>query len=415
MNNKVTVNLQSQGIRRKRMRGFMFLLSGLLLVGAAAFGQDSDNDGLPDALDRRPHVAQYYQANPTAGISKTDSDGDGLPDVLDRRPHVAEYYQANPTAGVAGEDSDNDGLPDALDNRPHVAEYYQASGGEPWDRMAQMSGTDSDGDGLPDILDNRPHVAEYYNAGAPVPAEKPKPAVDSDGDGVVDDADRCPGTPAGVKVDARGCPEDSDGDGVPDYLDKCPGTPSGVLVDAAGCPRDSDNDGVTDDKDACPGTPAGAAVDSQGCPLDSDGDGVADHLDKCPNTPPHIEVDETGCPKIIKKGEKIVLDVQFATNSADPDEASQEILNGVAQTMKDFPEIKIAVRGFTDDVGSEAYNRQLSDRRAKAVMAYLEKQGVAGKRMSAKGFGEDPAHFVADNTTEAGRAKNRRVEIESVE
>jgi len=327
---------------------------------------------------------------------------------------VAEYYQANPTPGVIGQDSDNDGLPDVLDNRPHVAEYYQGSSTEPWDRKAQLAATDSDGDGLVDILDNRPHVAEYYNSG-PAPAQVVKAPVDSDGDGVVDDDDRCPGTPAGVKVDARGCPEDSDGDGVADYLDKCPGTASGARVNADGCPFDSDGDGVFDDKDKCPDTPAGAAVDSDGCPLDSDGDGVADYLDKCPNTARRMEVDETGCPKIIKKGEKIILDVKFATNSADPDEASREILDGVAQTMKDFPEIKIAVRGFTDDVGSEAYNKQLSDRRARAVMAYLDRQGVAGSRMSATGYGEDPQYFVGDNATEEGRAKNRRVEIESVE
>jgi OOP family OmpA-OmpF porin len=397
------------------MRGMIFLLCGLLLCGTVAFAQDSDNDGLPDALDRRPHVASYYQANATAGMSGEDSDGDGLPDALDNRPHVAEYYQANPTPGVSGQDSDNDGLPDVLDNRPHVAEYYLGSSTEPWDRKAQLAATDSDGDGLVDILDNRPHVAEYYNSGA-VPQVMPvKAPVDTDGDGVVDDDDSCPGTPAGVKVDARGCPEDADGDGVADYLDKCPGTPSGARVNADGCPFDSDGDGVFDDKDKCPDTPAGAAVDNDGCPLDSDGDGVADYLDKCPNTARRMEVDETGCPKIIKKGEKIILDVKFATNSADPDEASREILDGVAQTMKDYPEIKIAVRGFTDDVGSEAYNRQLSDRRARAVMGYLERQGVAANRMSAKGYGEDPQYFVADNATEEGRAKNRRVEIESVE
>ena len=56
--------------------------------------------------------------------------------------------------------------------------------------------------------------------------------MDSDGDGVGDAMDKCPGTPAGVKVDAVGCPLDSDKDGVPDYLDKCPGTPAGVKVDA---------------------------------------------------------------------------------------------------------------------------------------------------------------------------------------
>jgi OOP family OmpA-OmpF porin len=60
-------------------------------------------------------------------------------------------------------------------------------------------------------------------------------AADSDNDGVPDTADRCPGTPAGARVDAAGCELDADGDGVVDRLDKCPGTAAGVQVDAAGC------------------------------------------------------------------------------------------------------------------------------------------------------------------------------------
>ena len=92
-------------------------------------------------------------------------------------------------------------------------------------------------------------------------------ARDSDGDGVPDYMDNCPNTPAGVKVDAKGCPLDSDGDGVPDYLDKCPNTPAGVQVDATGCPLDSDGDGVPDYLDKCPNTPAGVQVDSVGCPI----------------------------------------------------------------------------------------------------------------------------------------------------
>jgi len=59
--------------------------------------------------------------------------------------------------------------------------------------------------------------------------------IDSDGDGVLDDADNCPGTPRGVKVDATGCPLDSDGDGVPDHMDKCPDTPKGATVNERGC------------------------------------------------------------------------------------------------------------------------------------------------------------------------------------
>jgi len=70
------------------------------------------------------------------------------------------------------------------------------------------------------------------------------PTMDSDGDGVLDNADKCPGTLKGVKVDSEGCPLDTDGDGIFDFVDKCPGTPKGVKVDFNGCPRDLDEDGV---------------------------------------------------------------------------------------------------------------------------------------------------------------------------
>jgi len=144
-------------------------------------------------------------------------------------------------------------------------------------------------------------VAEAAPAPEPIKVVAPAPApvkpADSDGDGVVDSDDRCPGTPAGVKVDVKGCPVDSDGDGVADYLDQCPGTPAGAKVDAKGCPVDTDGDGVADYLDKCPGTPAGVKVDANGCPVDTDGDGVADYLDKCPGTPAGAPVDETGCLK----------------------------------------------------------------------------------------------------------------------
>jgi OmpA-OmpF porin, OOP family len=94
-----------------------------------------------------------------------------------------------------------------------------------------------------------PKVVAPAPAPAPTPAAEPTPAPaaaaaaaavvvaekDSDKDGVPDSADKCPDTPAGIKVDANGCPIDSDNDGVPDYLDKCPGTPAGAKVDAEGC------------------------------------------------------------------------------------------------------------------------------------------------------------------------------------
>lgn len=119
---------------------------------------------------------------------------------------------------------------------------------------------------------------------------------DNDADGVADAYDKCPGTPAGVAVDADGCVVDTDGDGIADLRDNCPGTPQHAIVDLFGCPFDGDRDGVIDDHDQCPETPAGIAVDKNGCSLDSDMDGVKDALDRCPHTPFGVLADENGCP-----------------------------------------------------------------------------------------------------------------------
>ena len=123
-----------------------------------------------------------------------------------------------------------------------------------------------------------------------------KPIPDSDGDGVLNNRDRCAGTPAGAQVDGRGCPADSDGDGVPNGVDRCPNSGTGALVDATGCSQDSDGDNIADGIDKCPDTPAGVLVDSRGCPRDSDGDSIADGLDRCSDTPKGATVDALGCP-----------------------------------------------------------------------------------------------------------------------
>jgi len=236
---------------------------------------------------------------------------------------------------------------------------------------------------------------------------------DSDGDGVPDYLDKCPGTPKGVKVDEHGCPLDSDGDGVPDYLDKCPNTPKGVKVDEHGCPLDSDGDGVPDYLDKCPDTPkeAWGTVDEHGCPKDRDGDGIPDYLDKCPDVPGIPE--NHGCPEIkdeVKKLlQKALNGIEFESGKATIKRTSHGILDQVATVMKENPAYLLQINGHTDNVGNAAKNQTLSQERAEAVKAYLEGKGVAGKRMTATGFGDTKP--IADNKTAAGRTQNRRVEF----
>lgn len=106
---------------------------------------------------------------------------------------------------------------------------------------------------------------------------------------------------------------------------------------------------------------------------------------------------------------KVTLQVNFATDSTEilPDSLPQ--IDQVMQLLKDDPALKLSVNGHTDNSGNAAHNQQLSEGRAKAVVAALLAKGVDGARLAAKGFGQQQP--VADNAQEEGRAKNRRVEL----
>ena len=173
-------------------------------------------------------------------------------------------------------------------------------------------------------------------------------------------------------------------------------------------PVDSDGDGIADDLDRCPGTPARARVDARGCPLDGDGDGVADYLDQCAGTPAGVTVDGTGCPL----EEEVVLtvdDVNFAFDSDELDAASRRALDRVVDTVKSHAGVDLGLVGHTDSTGPASYNQRLSERRAQAVLDYLVSQGVERSALTASGAGE--AQPVAANDTAEGRAQNRRVEL----
>ncbi len=199
---------------------------------------------------------------------------------------------------------------------------------------------------------------------------------------------------------------DGDADGVPDSRDECPNTPAGQRVDARGCPRDSDGDGVTDDQDQCPNTVRGAPVDATGCELDSDNDRVVNRLDNCPNTRAGARVDVKGC----EIREVIELPgVNFETNSDRLLPGTEQILADAAATLVMNQDLVVEVAGHTDSAGSAEYNEGLSERRANTVRDYLVSRGVNPGNLTVKGHGE--AEPVADNATAEGRARNRRVEL----
>jgi len=250
-----------------------------------------------------------------------------------------------------------------------------------------------------------------WAAAQPAPNVDRRASRDGDGDGVPDELDSCLNTPAGADVDLTGCPRDGDRDGVPDGLDDCPDTRADARnkVDIHGCPVDSDFDGVADFQDKCPFSPVGAIVDTAGCPRDGDGDGVPDGLDDCPNTLTGVQVDKFGCIDLGMFSQPMVLNIAYTPGSFEVDPHNRERLKRLAGLLNFVADMKLDINGYTDNVGTDVANRELSQKRADRVKGLLTAMGVAPERMKTYGRGE--TNFVASNQTADGRARNRRIEI----
>ena len=260
--------------------------------------------------------------------------------------------------------------------------------------------------------------------------EAPPAPGDRDGDGILDNVDKCPDQPENYNgfEDEDGCPDDpdTDGDGIPDSKDQCVLVPEDKdgYQDSDGCPDiDNDLDTVPDDKDKDPATGKSCAndpedpdgfEDADGCPdPDNDKDGVLDLDDMCPNEPGPAS--NKGCPLkpslvvVTDKEIKILQQIHFQFDKDKIRPESFKILDAVVEALRFYPKIRIEVQGHTDNKGGAAYNKNLSDRRAAAVLKYLVAHGVDASRLVSHGYGMEKP--LVDNDSDQNRALNRRVQF----
>lgn len=319
-------------------------------MGALVYGNgiavDTDKDGIQDFMDECPLLYGSLEKNgcpenmpstdaSSASISIQDSDGDGVVDALDiemNTPSGAKVY-----GDGSAIDTDNDGIIDLNDKCPLVPGTEALEGCTETIAAGpnNASITDSDGDGVMDILDmdnNTPAGAKVYGNGVAIDTDNdgvidlidacplrqgPEETDgcpqsidvatsnggtmsinDADGDGVIDSLDKEPNTPLDARVYGNGVAIDTDGDSIPDHLDMCPLKYGSKEKD--GCPAspDSDGDGVPNEYDKEPNTPFGVKVYGNGVAMDMDSDGTPDYKDACPLSPG--ESTKGGCPDVIK-------------------------------------------------------------------------------------------------------------------
>ncbi|MBN8945645.1 MAG: OmpA family protein [Rhodanobacter sp.] len=167
---------------------------------------------------------------------------------------------------------------------------------------------------------------------------------------------------------------------------------------------------------AAPVAPAPADCSTQ----DSDQDGVNDCEDKCPATAAGTIVGPDGC------AQKVVIDLRgvnfkfdrpkagetdISKSLAEPTADSISVLNQAVDTLQRYPQVHVTVAGYTDSKGTDAYNQKLSERRASIVYNYLTSHGIDASRLEGP-IGHGESNPIGDNETDAGRAQNRRTELQ---
>jgi outer membrane protein OmpA-like peptidoglycan-associated protein len=279
-----------------------------------------------------------------------DTDGDGLTDGEE-----VLKYSTNPL----NRDTDGDGLTDGEEVKKYKTNPLKA---------------DTDGDGLTDYEEVMTYKTDPLRA-------------DTDGDGLSDgdEVKKYKTNPLLVDTDKDAL---DDGEEVMKYM-----------TDPLNA--DTDGDGLTDSEEIF-------TYKTDPLNKDTDGGGVSDGAEVRRGTDPLNKEDDI--PKVIKVGQPIVLiGITFETNSAAITTGSETALNQSLKTLNDHPEIIVEISGHTDDVGSDAYNKTLSQKRADSVRQWLINNGIDGSRLRAVGYGEERP--IVPNDSPDNRQKNRRIEF----
>ena len=382
------------------------------------------------------------------------------------------HFGINLIFGGKGSDKDKDGVSDKKDDCPEIPGLAALKGCPDKDRdgiadkddlcpddsgLVKLNGCpDKDLDGIADKSDLCPEEAGLIEL---------KGCPDKDADGIMDKEDFCPGEKGTLGL--KGCP-DKDGDKVSDKEDACPDVPG--LPAFKGCP-DTDGDGVEDKADLCPDK-AGTA-ENKGCPeaklllidlqgntlstalRSKDGSFTFDGTTFDENMQFRLDGENTdainkllvivggqsknavrsGSENIfrfeqIKREEtkevavkldqketevlkKAFNNLEFASAKDIIKESSFPSLDELASLMAKKPNWRLKISGHTDNKGEAVTNLKLSEKRAEAIKNYLISKGIEGGRFKVEWFG--PTKPIADNKTEEGRQKNRRVEMMIIE
>ena len=279
--------------------------------------------------------------------NNSDTDGDGLMDGLE-----VTKYMTNPLK------ADTDG--DNLSDKDEIMNY-----------KTSPVKADTDNDGLTDGEEINVTKTDPLNA-------------DSDGD-KLSDGDEV----NKYKTDPN--KKDTDSDTLSDYDEV-------ITFKTNPLKADTDNDKLSDGDEV-------NKYKTDPNKMDSDDGSVDDFTEINRGTNPLDKSDD-----IYKVEEPIVLEgITFETGSAVITKDSEKTLNEVLSILKKYSDLKIEIRGYTDNSGSLKLNTALSQKRADAVKYWLNTKGIMNERMEAKGFG--PENPIASNSTKEGKAKNRRIEF----